>query len=127
MGKDKIWKLVTKDELVNLFYLGETFESIGETYGITSRSVRYKCEKFGIVMGRTNAASIKNSYTCQQCSKIFKAVTFKEFCNLNCKNLKRNLSITLRQDAETDLGKTILSLRKQGLSYTAIVEKNWMF
>lgn len=118
-----MWKLITKEKLLNLFNGGETFESIGETYGITSRSVRYKCEKFGIVRERTNQSPKKIVCKCKQCSNVFEVTRFKEFCTSNCASLFSNLVEPIRQDAETNLGKSILKLREQGYSYNQIVEK----
>lgn len=116
-----MWKKVTKEELLELFNKGETYQSIGDLFGVSSRSVRYKCEKFGIVRERTNAAPKKVIYKCKQCSKDFKALVLRDFCNSNCKSLFENLQQALRkEDATTELGIQILELRALGKSYKDI-------
>ena len=119
----KIWKEITKLELKSLFDSGLWYNEIGEMYGITGRSVRDKVKKFGIVLERKNKKKELTTSTCIACKKEYTQSKNEGYCSNNCKVLKQQLNEIDSIEPTTELGEDILTLRKQGLSYSKIAKK----
>lgn len=119
----KIWKEITKIELKALFDSGLWYDEIGEIYGITGRSVRNKVKKFGIVLERKNKKKELTTSTCIACKKEYTQSKNEGYCSNNCKVLKQQLNEIDSIEPTTELGEDILTLRKQGLSYSKIAKK----
>lgn len=120
----KKWKEITKIELKALFDSGLWYDEIGEMYGITGRSVRDKVKKFGIVLERKNKRKELEVNICTVCGKEYTQSKNEGYCSRNCVTLELNLkNVNNIPEPSTDLGKNILKLRKQGLSYKQIVKE----
>lgn len=118
------WKELTKLELKKYFDDGLWYEDIADIFKVSSRTVRNKVQKFGIVLPRKNAKEDKSG-TCVVCGKNYKTTINPGYCSSNCKSrdgfdVEESLEgIT----ATTELGKNILKLRREGLSVREIADK----
>ena len=95
-------------------------------YNMGTRTVREKTKKFGIILERKNKKKEIEIKICKQCGKEYKNSIHEGYCSPNCKHkseLLNNPESIFVSSAETELGKNIVLLRKQGFTYNEIKDK----
>lgn len=119
------WENVTKEELENLFQQGLWHKDIAEKFGVSSRTVYTKVEKFNIEIERKNAHKEKDFKICKRCNrKIYSSQYWDENLCTSCGDaLNKEEQFHNLDNDLNETGYKIIELRKQGLSYSKICEQ----
>lgn len=115
------WKNITKEILEQEFANGLWHKEIAEKYEVSSRAVYDKVKKLNVDIERKNKKEDIILQTCSQCGKQYKKLE-GDLC-YNCVALKKNLENAEYIEPQTDLGKQVIKLRKQGLSNKKIAKQ----
>lgn len=112
---------MTKELLEQEFKNGLWHKDIAEKYGLNPRTIYKYVKKWNLHIPRKNVSQkISPTQKCKRCGKLFRKLEngYCENCNKFLEKHKRDLQEIISTDSE--LGKQIQELRKQGLSYGQI-------
>lgn len=111
---------ITKELLEQEFANGLWHKEIAEKYGVSSRSIYTYVKKYGIKLERKNKKEEK-IYICSVCGKEYKSL-INDICG-PCKSKQIHSEDQFSIETESEIGKQIIELRKQGLSYDEIAKQ----
>lgn len=114
------WKNITKEILEQEFANGLWHKEIAEKYKVSSRAVYDKVKKLKIDIERKNKKEEK-VYVCPVCGKEYKFL-IDDICG-PCKSKQFHSEDQFSIETESEIGKQIIELRKQGLSYENIAKQ----
>lgn len=114
------WKNITKEILEQEFANGLWHKEIAEKYKVSSRAVYDKVKKLKIDVERKNKKEEK-VYVCSVCGKEYKSL-IDNICG-PCKSKQSHSEDQFSVETESEIGKQIIELRKQGLSYDEIAKQ----
>lgn len=114
------WKNITKEILEQEFASGLWHKEIAEKYKVSSRAVYDKVKKLKIDIERKNKKEEK-VYICSVCGKEYKSL-IDDVCG-SCKSKQIHSEDQFSIETESEIGKQIIELRKQGLSYDEIAKQ----
>lgn len=114
------WKNITKEILEQEFANGLWHKEIAEKYKVSSRAVYDKVKKLKVDIERKNKKEEK-VYICSVCGKEYKSL-IDDVCG-SCKSKQIHSEDQFSIETESEIGKQIIELRKQGLSYDEIAKQ----
>lgn len=114
------WKNITKEILEQEFANGLWHKEIAEKYKVSSRAVYDKVKKLKVDVERKNKKEEK-VYVCSVCGKKYKSL-IDDICG-SCKSKQIHSEDQFSIETESEIGKQIIELRKQGLSYDEIAKQ----
>lgn len=112
---------MTKELLEQEFKNGLWHKDIAEKYGVTPRTIYEYVKKWNLHIPRKNTSQkVSPTQKCKRCGKLFYKLE-DGYCG-NCKEFLEKHKRDLQEITPTnsELGKQIQELRKQGLSYAQI-------
>ena len=112
---------MTKELLEQEFKNGLWHKDIAKKYGVNPRTIYEYVKKWNLHIPRKNASQkLSPTQKCKRCGKLFSKLEngYCENCNKFLEKYKRDLQEIVSTNSE--LGKQIQGLRKQGLSYRQI-------
>lgn len=117
-----IWKEITKEDLEQEFANGLWHKDIAEKYEVSSRAVYDKVKKLNVDIERKNKSKLKDKVViCPVCGKEYKSL-IGEICG-SCKSKQIHSEDQFSIETDSEIGKQIIELRKQGLSYENIAKQ----